>query len=93
MRIGTVRFKIKIFIVYPNHDNTYPLLSNKKSNESESYSFPKAKLKWSIDIGLEEYQNNYKHRLSNFSSFDVNRLGNYSFDKQIGRSKMFLKTK
>ncbi|CAI2372392.1 unnamed protein product [Moneuplotes crassus] len=69
-----------------------PSLSN-SYNRNKSYSFGRARLKSLFDLGLEEYENNYKHKLTDFSSFNTEDLANYHFSKQIGRNSMFIKQK
>ena len=37
---------------------------------------------------LDEYQFNYKHKMSDFSSINLKDMNNFSIQKQIGRDKV-----
>mmetsp|Transcript_10053 Transcript_10053/g.11310 ORF Transcript_10053/g.11310 Transcript_10053/m.11310 type:complete len:151 (-) Transcript_10053:35-487(-) len=62
------------------------------SEKSQGYSFNRAILPSVLDENIGEYQFNYKHKMSDYSSFNFKELGNYSIEKQLGRDKVgFLK--
>lgn len=66
----------------------YYKIQHDKQERQNKFTIPKATYKSVLEQHLREYQNEYKHRLSNFSSFDFKQMANYSIEKQLGREKV-----